>query len=134
MNSLSKVMVVLVFLLGIRIGATAGIVWSVSDNLNAAARFSAAETARSTARIQPLLMVANEGNLDLFRSMARSELSASALDLNNANNSDFLDSGNRQLVKFTIESLARNRERLQIGAYADPPNETVETVLARYDR
>lgn len=107
--------------------------WSVSENLDAAARFSAAETARSTARIQPLLMVANEGNIDLFRSMARSELSASALDLNSANNSDFLDAGNKQLVVYTVESLARNRERLRIGAYADPPNETVESVLALYD-
>ena len=94
---------------------TQAIVYSIADH---------------TAALTPLVTYLNEDELDQFASSARQQLTTGVVIIHH--NLDLVSAEKRDMVEGVLASIARSRERLRLGQYADPPRPDVEEILDMY--
>ncbi|MEE4162985.1 MAG: hypothetical protein V2I25_10800 [Woeseiaceae bacterium] len=136
MNRQSLLIGIALFSLGLLAGIAGTAIWAISKQDEYANRLIASSKAQNSVLLSGLVTLSNESDLDLFRGLARQALRANIFDLGLYLEHRTPGEQDKLAIETTLRGIAHRRDRLQLGAYAEVPNdisERIESILAKYD-
>jgi ribosome assembly protein YihI (activator of Der GTPase) len=128
------VSVFLAFVAGAIIGGASGALFVSQKVVRYETDAIAMAVAESTFSVVPAVVALEsddqEAQLELFESAARARLNAGISTLHAS--IKLLNEDKRSYIEGVLKSIARNRDKLSLGQYDDPPKQHIENILAQY--